>query len=199
MLSPGRSVVLKSPPVILALNKTDLLAANPVSLEERRGEYGLLLPSAYSIALSSITGEGIESLMEALLEQLPESPPYFSEDQVTDLYERDIAAELIREAALKHLRDEIPHAMAVQIDKFKERSQGNAYIAATLMVDKESHKGIVIGQQGAMLKAIGSDARAAIENMSGRRIFLELRVKVNQKWRDNPDALRWLGYTVEKD
>ncbi len=188
----------KPPPVILVLNKADLLSDLAI-LEMRLGEYAPLLPSAELMAISSTTGEGITPLLEAVLERLPESPPYFSDEQVTDLYERDIAAELIREAALKHLREEIPHAMAVRIDEFKERNENTAYIAATLLVDKESHKGIVIGRQGSMLKTIGVSARTEIENMSGRRVYLDLRVKVNRNWRNNPDALRWLGYMAEKE
>ena len=130
---------------------------------------------------------------------LPEGAPFFSEDQITDFYERDIAAELIREAALNHLRDEIPHGMAVRIDEFTERNTGGAYIHATLLVERETHKGIVIGRNGDMLKRIGSSARAEIESMSGRKVFLELKVKVNANWRNRPDALRWLGYTRNKD
>ena len=106
---------------------------------------------------------------------------------------------MIREAALNHLRDEIPHGLAVRIDEFTERSNGGAYIHATLLIERETHKGIVIGRNGEMLKQIGSTARGEIESMSGRKVFLELKVKVNANWRNRPDALRWLGYTRDRD
>jgi len=113
---------------------------------------------------------------------------------VTDYYEREIAADLIREAALERLREEVPHAIAVRIDEYTERDESGAYIAATIFVEKDSQKGIVIGRDGSMLKAIGTDARRAIEAMSGRKVFLELRVKVNKNWRSNADFLRQMGY-----
>jgi GTPase Era involved in 16S rRNA processing len=110
---------------------------------------------------------------------------FYDEDQITDLYERDIAADLVRESALVHLRDEVPHGIAVRVDEFTERGEEGAYIAATLFVERDSHKGIVIGKGGEMLKRIGSTARKEIEAMSGRKVFLELRVKVNKNWRTN--------------
>ncbi len=110
------------------------------------------------------------------------------------MYERDISAELIREAALLHLRDEVPHALAVRVDEFKERGESGAYLAATLLVERDLQKGIVIGKGGEMLKAIGSTARKEIEAMSGRKVYLELRVKVNKNWRDDPFVLKLLGY-----
>jgi GTP-binding protein Era len=104
---------------------------------------------------------------------------------------------MLRESALVHLRDEVPHAIAVRIDEYTERGEEGAYIAATFLVERDSQKGIVIGRNGEMLKKIGSAARRSIEEMSGRRVYLDLRVKVNKNWRDNPDALRWLGYSEE--
>ena len=104
---------------------------------------------------------------------------------------------MIREASLVFLRDEVPHALAVRMDEFSERENGNAYIAATLLVEHDSQKGIVIGEKAAMLKKIGSAARMEIEAMSGRKVFLELRVKVDKDWRDDENALRRLGYKVK--
>ena len=106
--------------------------------------------------------------------------------------------ELIREAALIYLQKEVPHALAVRLDEFSERDNGNAYIAATLFVERESQKGIVIGEGGMMLKRIGSAARKEIEAMSGRKAFLELRVKVAKDWRNDESALRRFGYKVRK-
>lgn len=185
------------PPIILALNKIDLV--NAELLAERTVAFQDLLPQAKPISISAATQKNTEILLDEIFTLLPEGGPFFSEDQVTDFYERDIAAELIREAALLHLRDEIPHGMAVRIDEFTERDDGSAYIHATILIERESHKAIVIGRGGEMLKKIGSTARAEIESMSGRKVFLELRVKVNPNWRNKPDALRWLGYSRERE
>lgn len=194
----ARLKALKNRPhFLLVLNKTDLV--NAEMLAERTTAFQELLPGEKTLQISAATVKNWDLLLDAILEFLPEGGPFFSEDQITDFYERDIAAELIREAALLHLRDEIPHALAVRIDEFTERSDGSAYIHATLMTERETHKGIVIGKGGEMLKKIGSTARGEIESMSGRRVFLELRVKVNPNWRNKPDALRWLGYTRDRD
>jgi GTP-binding protein Era len=185
------------PPVMLTLNKADLL--NPTALQERSQLYQALYPNATPIVLSATTGQGQDQLLREIFDDLPPGSPFYDEEQITDLYEREIAADLVREAALLHLRDEVPHSLAVRIDEYKERSEETAYVAATLLVERESHKGIVIGRGGEMLKKIGSTARQAIEEMSGRRIFLELRVKVAKNWRNDPAVLRQLGYVVEKD
>lgn len=184
-------------PVILVLNKVDVVNAGV--LAERSEAFQSLLPLTKTLPISAITGQNCDILLQEILTHLPEGEAFFSEDQVTDFYERDIAAELIREAALNHLREEIPHGLAVRIDEFTERHTGGAYIHATLLVERETHKGIVIGRNGDMLKRIGSSARGEIESMSGRKVFLELKVKVNANWRNRPDALRWLGYIRDKD
>jgi len=125
---------------------------------------------------------------------LPEQEPFFPEDQVTDLYERDLAADLIREAALELLRDEVPHGIAVRIDQYKERDARVTYVEASLFVEKESHKPIVIGKGGQMLKSIGTCARQKIEEMNGKSVFLALRVKVRKNWRNDARVLRNFGY-----
>lgn len=186
-----------SPPVLLALNKADLVRTD--TLQEQTRRYQTLCPEATPIALSAITGLGQEQLLKEIFNRLPQGYPFYDDEQITDLYEREIAADLVREAALLHLRDEVPHSVAVRMDEYKERSEETAYIAATLLVERESHKGIVIGRGGEMLKKIGSTARQAIEEMSGRKVFLELRVKVAKNWRNDPAVLRQLGYVVEKD
>jgi GTP-binding protein Era len=146
------------------------------------------------ITVSATRGDHLEQLLAAILERLPEGDPYFPPDQVTDLYERDLAADLIRESALIILRDEVPHGIAVRIDQYIEREDQGAYIEATLFVERESHKGIVIGQGGAMIKRIGSRARQEIETMSDRKVFLELKVKVRKNWRDDEKVLRGFGF-----
>jgi GTP-binding protein Era len=181
--------------LILGLNKIDKLPAP--ALELVRADYQALVPDAPVLAFSAASRQGLKELVEALTARLPLGPAEFPEEQITDLYEREIAAELIREAALVFLRDEVPHALAVRMDEFSERENGNAYIAATLLVEHDSQKGIVIGEKAAMLKKIGSAARMEIEAMSGRKVFLELRVKVDKNWRDDESALRRLGYKIK--
>lgn len=185
------------PPVLLVPNKIDRIPAE--KLEERQPLFQALRPGAPLYAISAASGAGVEQLLQEVVALLPEGAPFFDPDQVTDFYERDIAVDLIREAALLHLREEIPHTLAVRLDEFIERGEGGARITATILVDRETHKGIVIGRGGEMLKKIGSTARREIETMSGRTVYLELRVKVNKNWRDNPDALRWLGYYRKKE
>ena len=185
------------PPTLLALNKADLLQEDRVP--EHQAAYQSLLPKAAPYMLSAAKGQGCPELLQAILANLPEGEPFYSEEEITDFYERDIAADLIREAALLHLREEVPHGIAVRIDEFTERGETGAHIHATLFVEKESHKGIVIGQGGEMLKKIGMAARQEIEKMSGRKVFLELRVKVNKNWRSSEDALRMMGYSHKEE
>ena len=178
---------------MLVLNKIDLLPVlTPAELTERQDVYHALLPKAEVFAISATRGDNREALLSAMLERLPEGEALYPEEQVTDMFEREIAGELIREAALLLLREEIPHGIAVRVDEFTDRGETGAYIAATVFVEKESHKPIVIGQGGSMLKKIGSAARKEIETMSGRKVFLELRVKVRKNWREDEQAVRQL-------
>lgn len=186
-----------STPAFLALNKLDLLAGDMRAT--RQAQFLEVFPEAKPFFISAQAGFGVKELMEAVTECLPPGKPFYPQNQVTDLYEREIAADLVREAALNCLREEVPHSMAVRVDEYKERGEEGAYIEATLMVEKESHKGIVIGQGGQMLKHIGTTARQAIEQMSGRRVFLSLRVKTVKNWRDDEQTLRGMGYRFEGD
>jgi GTP-binding protein Era len=184
---------LKRPiPVLMALNKMDL--ADGLTLEDHRNAFQELVPQAEALMVSAARGDNLDGLVAKLVNRLPEGAPFFPEEQVTDLYEREIAADLIREAVLYHLRDEVPHSVAVRIDEYRERNESGAYIAATLFVERESQKGIVIGQGGVMLKKIGTAARQQIEAMSGRKVFLQLRVKLRKNWRNDEAALRLFGY-----
>ena len=183
-------------PILLVINKIDRL--DPADLPQRQSEYANLVPGAVPVAVSSTRGDGIANLLQAIIDRLPENPDFFPPDQITDLYEREIAADLIREAALLLLRDEVPHGIAVRIDQYLERGEEGAYIEATLFVEREAHKGIVIGQGGAMLKEIGSAARRQIEEMSGRKVYLRLRVKVRKHWRNDEEFIRWFGYKRSK-
>ncbi len=183
-------------PVIVTLNKAD--AISPDLRESRAQEYGALLADSDRCVISARQCEGLPDLLEKIIALLPEGPPLYPEEEITDLSERDIAADLIRESALRNLRAEVPHGVAVRIDQYRERGAEGASIEATLFVDKESHKAIVIGKGGAMLKRIGTDARRKIEEMSGRRLYLALRVKVLPGWRNRQDALRRLGYVPKE-
>jgi GTP-binding protein Era len=185
----------RRPPIILGLNKTDLVPAEAFAV--RADVYAALAEMASPMKISAARGDGLPALREALTALMPEREPEYPEDQLTDYYEREIAADLIREACLLHLRDEVPHAINVRLDEFTERNEHGAYIAATIFVERESQKGIVIGEGGLMLKKIGSGARQQIEEMSGRKVFLELRVKVAGNWRNNEDKLRQFGYRLE--
>lgn len=179
-------------PVILALNKIDLVGAE--ALEANRAAFSQGVPQARPMPISATGGDNLEDLRDEIINHLPEGFPFFPEDQVTDLFEREIAADLIRESALKLLRDEVPHGIAVRIDQFTERNEHGAYIEATMFVERESHKGIVIGKGGRMLKKIGSLARQEIESMSGRKVFLQLKIKVRKNWRNDDKVLRRFGY-----
>ena len=195
-LAQAVSARKRKQPVLLSLNKTDTVSGETIA--DRRTQYGPLLPDAKILELSALTREGVPQLLDEMLAVIPEGEFYYPEDQVTDFFERQIAAELIREAALENLRDEVPHGVAVRIDQFAERGESGALIEATIFVERESHKGIVIGEGGKMIKTIGQSARLEIEGMSGRKVFLDLKVKVDKNWRDNERALERFGYTRRK-
>ncbi len=187
----------KRAPLLLATNKTDRLTQEET--ESRQREYHTIFPEADDvIALSATRGDGRGTLVDAIIERLPNRPPDFPAEQITDYYERDIASELIREACLIFLRDEVPHSLAVRIDEFTERGDEGAYIAATIFVERDSQKGIIIGQGGKTIKKIGGAARKEIEAMSGRKVYLDLRVKVLKDWRNNESYLRRFGFNLKK-
>ena len=180
-------------PKFLILNKVDQLANDEIRSKIEQ-EYQAFVPDAKLLWISALQGAGIEELLEMSISELPVHPPFFPPDQITDLYERELAADLIREAALIILRDEIPHGIAVRIDEFSERENDVAYIEATLFVERDSQKGIVIGEGGRMIKRLGIAARKSIEEMSGRKVFLRLRVKVRKNWRNDENSLRLFGF-----
>jgi GTP-binding protein Era len=183
-------------PIVLVANKIDLIPADALT---RNLEFyqAALKREAQVISVSATHNLNLNQLQELLISLAPVRPPEYDEEQVTDSYERDIAADLIREACLLSLRDEVPHGVGVRIDEFTERENGMLYIAATVFVERQSQKGIVIGEGGKMLKQIGSSARKEIEGMGGRPVYLELRVKVLKDWRNNEEALRRLGYKID--
>lgn len=182
-------------PVIMALNKIDLLPTPESPYTE--AYLDMSQPDAW-LPVSATRGDNRAELLEMIVAHLPPGPRYYPEDQITDQQTRFIAAELIREAALNRLRQEVPHSLAVVVDEFKQRSENMTYVGATIFVERDSQKGIVIGQGGRTLKDIGKAARAEIEGLVGTRVFLELWVKVRPKWRKKEDELRRLGYALSK-
>jgi GTP-binding protein Era len=183
--------------VIRVLNKVDL-AKNPEHYQENVGDQLALVPYTEWVTTVATNGKGVEELLKLLLNHLPEGPRFYPPDQVSDLWTRDIAAEMIREAAL-HLTDqEIPHAIAVVIEEFKERKNGMIYIAANLFVERDSQKAIIVGKSGSMIKRISSNAREEIERFMETKIYLDLRVKVMKNWRSDDNALRRLGYNLNR-
>ena len=180
-------------PVILIINKIDLVPRGTLlPIMER---YSQLRSFEQIIPISALRGDGVDVLAAELLKILPEGPKFFPEDMITDLPERFLVAELIREKVIQLTRDEIPHSTAVEVEEFKEREEKNlVVIKATIQVERESQKGILIGEKGRMLKEMGRLAREEIEAFLGARVFLELWVKVEKNWRDDPRALRRLGY-----
>jgi GTP-binding protein Era len=144
--------------------------------------------------ISASEGDNLNLLLEQIVAALPEGPPLYPEDELTQTHVRDLAAEFIREAALNALEQEVPHGVAVEIEEFQERGDAGAYITATIIIERESHKGIVIGKGGSKLKEIGTKARKEIEALLGYKVFLELHVKVRPNWRKNEGDVQRLGY-----
>lgn len=180
-------------PVLLVLNKVDLVGEGQPGYA---ADYQALGEVRDSIAISALEGENRDRLLEMILEQLPLGPRYYPEEQITDQQLRFMAAELVREAVMMHLRQEIPYSVAVIVDQFKERSEDLTYISANILVERDTQKAIILGQGGTMIKRIGRDARRQIEELLGTRVFLELWVKVRKKWRADEQELRRLGYAT---
>ena len=183
-------------PVYLVINKTDTVG--PDSLKACEETFLKEFPFKKVIRVSALSGENVDGLMTAIFEALPEGPQYFDEDTLTDQPMRQIAAELIREKALRNLSDEVPHGIAVEIERMAERPDGLFDVDASIVCEKESHKGIIIGKKGAMLKKIGTEARLEIEALMDARINLKLWVKVRKDWRNDMSQLRGVGYSGKK-
>ena len=180
-------------PVLLLLNKIDLLS--PTQLERAVEPFLALYPADAWLPISAVRGDHLTDLLPTIIDLLPLGPRYYPEEQVTDQQTRFIVSELIREAALKVLHQELPHALAVQVIEFKTRHENLIYISANLILERQSQKKIVIGQKGATLKKIGQLARPEIEKLVDAKVYLELWVKIRPKWRKKDNELRWLGYS----
>ncbi len=181
----------KKVPRVLALNKIDLLPK-----EKLLALIASFADCGYEaiIPISAMTGDGLEELVAALAARLPEGPKYFPDDMMTDQPERLICAEMIREKALLHLRDEVPHGIGVEMMGMNKESDDFMEIHATIYCERDAHKGIIIGKHGSMLQIIGSEARKDIEQLLGMHVNLKLWVKVRPDWRNRKDDLRNLGY-----
>ena len=179
-------------PVILVLNKIDLVTKDAllpiIAAYSKDKEFAAVVP------ISALGEENLDALLSEAKKHLPEGPAYYPEDMVTDQPERLIAAELVREKLLTLTRDEVPHSVAVDVDEMTTRPNGDVYIRATIYVERDSQKGIVIGHKGAMLKEIGRLARPDIEMMLGSKVYLDLWVKVRKDWRNRDAILKSLGF-----
>ena len=183
-------------PVFLLINKIDMLSMEDIlpiiDLYKDKMEFQEIIP------ISAVQGTNVDRLLAVIQEYLPEGPQYYPEDMVTDQPERAIIAELIREKVLYLTREEVPHAVAVEVTAVQERANGNFYVEAVIYVERDSQKGIIIGKKGQMLRDIGSKARVDIEDLLEGKVFLELRVKVRSDWRDNEISLRNFGFDNRK-
>lgn len=181
----------KKLPVLLLLNKIDLVQPQELL---RIIDIFKEMPFAAILPISAKTGEGLDTLRKELLSRLPAGPKYFPDDMLTDQPERVLCAELIREKALRHLRDEVPHGIGVEILRMEKKSDNLMEIHADIYCEKDSHKSIIIGKHGSMLSLIGKEARIDIESLLGMRVNLQLWVKVRPDWRNSKADLRTLGY-----
>ncbi len=188
--------------LILALNKAD----QPTGARaENAAAYRALVPwmetpghKFQMQVVSGLHGAGVPELVTLVRSLLPVGPRYYDEDEITDVQTRFVVAELIREQALLLLGDEVPHSVAVEVDEFSERDNGMTYISAVLYVERDTQKAIVLGKGGRTIKQIGQAARPQIEELVGTRVYLELWVKVWERWRKREEMLRRLGYAMEK-
>lgn len=199
-VGPGEEALLEKlkesgVPVILVINKIDTIEKEKllavIAAYSSAGEFEAVIP------ISAKTGDGLDILLDEMEKYATDSPHYFPDDMITDQPERQICAELVREKMLRNLEKEIPHGTAVEITKFHEREDGLVELDATIFCEKSSHKGIIIGKNGSMLKKIGEQARQDMEEFLGTKVFLQTWVKVKENWRDSEVLLRNFGYTED--
>lgn len=181
-------------PCILVINKTDMLPQKDVLLAvidmyRKEHDFDAVLP------LSAKTGKGVEALLDTLKKYIPEGPQLFPDDMITDQPERQVMSEIVREKLLRNLDKEIPHGIAVEISKFSQRDDRIIDVEAVIYCEKKSHKGIIIGKHGDMLKKISTEARKDMEHFMGEKVYLETWVRVKENWRDNANSIRNFGYT----
>ncbi|WP_127068746.1 MULTISPECIES: GTPase Era [unclassified Veillonella] len=194
---PGDNFVMEqlkkvNVPVFLIVNKIDTMEKQ--DLLEAIVSYENSYPFEAVVPISAKEKDNIEEVVNLLEKHLPEGPKYFPDDMITDQPERLIISDIVREKILLQTHDEIPHAIAVDVDEMKTRDDGTTYIRATIYVERDSQKGIIIGKQGSMLKLIGKQARADIERLLATKVFLDVWVKVKKDWRNKSGMLSELGY-----
>jgi GTP-binding protein Era len=180
--------------VVLALNKADLIQDEPA-----RPDHLDLIQHDKAILISALNGDRVPELITYLLEALPIGPRYFPADQITETNHRFLAAEVIREKIILRTEKEVPYSVGVEITEYKERSEDLIYINATVYVERDSQKGIIVGKGGEMIKGIGSDARTELEQILGVRVFLDLHVKVLKDWRNDVGLMHRMGYRIYRD
>ena len=179
-------------PVYLCINKIDTLTKE--DLLKVIVSYQDAYPFAGVIPISALEKENLDILLKELTSTLPEGPQYFPEDMITDQPERLLISDMIREKILLTTRDEVPHSIAVEVEEMKTRDDGTTYIRATIFVERDSQKGIIIGNKGAMLKQLGAQSRLDIQRLLGTKVYLDLWVKVKKDWRNKSGMLSELGY-----
>lgn len=179
-------------PVFLVLNKIDENTEDRVAKSIKN--YSEAMEFKEIIPISALNGKNVKRLVELMVGYMPEGPRYYPEDMITDVQERFIISETIREKALRLLSEEVPHGIGVEIITMKKDEKGTYHIDANMLCEKESHKGIIIGKHGSMMKKISQYAREDMEKFLGTKVYLKLWVKVKSEWRDNPGVLRELGY-----
>jgi len=179
------------PPVLIVFNKADRL--NKSTFGQLSALYREKLPQARALQISALDGSGVKKMLEEIVGLLPLGPQYFPEEQITRDFERDIAAEMIRAVCMDRLSEELPYSIATQVQSYKERENGTLYIDATIYVERESQKGIVIGRKGQMIREIGTKAREELERATGQNVFLELAVKVQKDWKNDQTFLKQIG------
>jgi GTP-binding protein Era len=182
------------PPLVLALNKADLITDNHPHIAEHEA----LFDSEKALLTSALVGRGVAELISTLSALLPEGPRFYPADQVSEVNMRFIAAEVIREQLMLATEQEIPHSVAVEITDYKERSADMTYVEAMIYVERDSQKGIVVGKQGHMIKQVGQAARKELESMLNTKVYLDLRVKVLKNWRSDVALMQRLGYAMPK-
>jgi GTPase len=208
----SEAIARSGQPAVLVINKMDKVAkredwypvmdaykalSDPKVRADNPEATGATIEWLDVVPVSAVANKNIDKLLDLIVERMEEGPQYYPEDMVTDQPERFVIAEFIREKILQLTRDEIPHSVAVEVEELARRESGVVYVGASIYVERDSQKGIIIGAKGAMLRQIGAKARVDIEELLGSKIFLELFVKVREDWRNKQSVLRTLGYRDE--
>ncbi|MBD7909779.1 MULTISPECIES: GTPase Era [Clostridium] len=183
-------------PVFLVLNKVDETTKEKVAMS--LAKFSQEFNFKEIIPISALRGKNVDKLVELMVENLPEGPQYYPEDMITDVQEKFVVAELVREKALRTLRDEVPHGIAVDVIQMKQKENGTYHIEVDLICEKDSHKGIIIGKDGQSLRKIGESARYELERFLDSKVNIKIWVKVRKEWRDNQNLLKELGYKKNK-